>query len=641
MNIQLKKLIINNFKGIRNLVIDFKHTTDISGKNESGKTTIADAYFWLLFGKNSEDSKDFSIKNTVDTSLNRNDHEVIGVLDVDGSEIILKRTYREKWTTKRGSPVAEFTGNETVYFYNDVPCSQNEYNSKVSALLSESIAKLITNPFAFNALKWEQRREVLTKIAGDVNDSDISAGNNDFSTLLSLLNGKSLSEFKKEISAKRKKIKETKDLIPARIDEAGRSKPESADFDFIEKSIENKRKLIEKIDLHITEKVNAHREISIKVIQNNNELNRLKMQLQNLEAEAKRESQKEINTIEGRLGVIQFAIKKDNGSIQTCNTEMDFLKTRIEKLSAENVTLREDWNKLNSEVMPAMDEHATICPTCSQSLPIDKIESIKADYEKNYNTNKAKRLVAINEQGKRNKDTAEICQKDISEYESSIAKLNDAVAASVAEIETLEAKRESLKLKQRIESLEVTSLKEKIANFVTEQPPVIDDAELKQCKTELQDEVNELLKKLTAKEQIEKVNTRIAELEKQERELGQEIADLERTEFTIGRFVKAKMDLIEEKVNRLFTNVSFKMFSKNINGGIEPCCDCFYKGVPFFDANNAGRINAGLEIINVLSRFYNCYAPVWVDNAESVNEIYPLASQLIRLIVTTEPLQIR
>ena len=97
----------------------------------------------------------------------------------------------------------------------------------------------------------------------------------------------------------------------------------------------------------------------------------------------------------------------------------------------------------------------------------------------------------------------------------------------------------------------ITNLKQQIANFVTEQPPVIDDAELKQRKQVLQTEVNVLIIKLTAKEQIEKVNTRIAELEKQERELGQEIADLERTEFTIDKFVKCKMDLIEARVNQL------------------------------------------------------------------------------------------
>lgn len=640
MNIQLKRLTITNFKGIKNLIIDFNHTTEISGRNESGKTTVADAYFWLLFGKNSEDSKDFSIKNTVDTSLNRNDHEVIGVLDVDGSEIVLKRVFKEKWQTKRGSPVAEFTGNETVYFYNDVPCSQNEYNSKISALLSESIAKLITNPFAFNALKWEQRREVLTKIAGDVMDSDISAGNSDFGALLTMLNGKTLSDFKKEISAKKKKIKETKDLIPARIDESSRSRPEKQDFDFIEKSLANKRVLIEKIDLAINDKVKAHREASVAIIQKQNDLNRLKMELQNMEAEAKRESQKEINTIDARIGVLEFAIKKDNGTIEKCNAEITSLKARIEKLSADNIILREDWNKLNSEVMPAMDDNATICPSCSQSLPIDKIDAIKADYEKNYNANKAKKLAAINEAGKSNKETSEGYLSKIAEYEIAITKLNDAVNASVHEIELLSAKRESLKLQPEIESEKITNLKQQIATFVTEQPPVVDDAELKQRKQVLQTEVNDLIIKLTAKEQIEKVNTRIAELEKQERELGQEIADLERTEFTIDKFVKFKMDLIEAKVNQLFANVSFKMFSKNINQGIEACCDCFYKGVPFVDANNAGRINAGLEIINVLSGFYNCYAPVWVDNAESVNEIYPLASQLITLVVTTEPLKI-
>jgi len=641
MNIQLKKLTAKNFKG-GNFEINFNHTTEISGRNASGKTRVFDSYLWLLFGKDSNDTKDFSIKNTVDTSLNRNDHEVIGVLDVDGSEVVLKRVFKEKWTTKRGSPVAEFTGNETVYFYNDVPCSQNDYNRKVDGIISETISKLITNPFAFNALKWEQRREVLTKIAGDVNDSDISAGNSDFGALLTMLNGKTLSDFKKEVAAKKKKIKETKDLIPARIDESSRSRPEKKDFDFIEKSLANKRGLIEKIDLAINDKVKAHREASVAIIQKQNDLNRLKMELQNLEADAKRESQKEIREVETKISAAELDIKRAKASIDSHNAEIPFLKSKIENLNTENEKLREDWRVLNNEKLPEMAADATVCPACSQSLPEDKIESIKADYEKNWNNDKAKKLSAIKGNGDSNVNVIDAYKREIVEHEEAVRDAEISIVKLNVIVDNLQNKRNALlKPTQEVkESAEITSLKTQIESFEIPAIPVVDDAELKQRKQVLQTEINDLIIKLTAKEQIEKINTRIAELEKQERELGQEIADLERTEFTIDKFVKCKMDLIEAKVNQLFTNVSFKMFSKNINGGIEACCDCFYKGVPFVDANNAGRINAGLEIINVLSGFYSCYAPVWVDNAESVNEIYPLASQLITLVVTTESLKI-
>ena len=640
MNIQLKSLSAKNFKG-GNFEINFNHTTEISGRNASGKTRVFDSFMWLLFGKNSEDSKDFSIKDTVNLQNNKLEHEVTGTLDVDGSEVILKRIYKEKWTNKRGSAVAEFTGHETLYFYNDVPCSQNEYNAKVNAILNEGIAKLITNPFAFNSLKWEQRREVLVKIAGNVQDSDISNGNSDFSALLALLNGKSLIEFKKEISAKKKKIRETLDLIPARIDEAGRNKPESLDFDFIEKSIDNKRKLISKIDESISDKVKAHRDESLKVIQNQNELNRLKMELQNLEADAKRESQKEINTIESRIGVLEFAIKKDTGSIQTCNTEIASLQKKIETLNAENTKLREDWEAKNSETMPPMAEGVTKCPTCSQSLPVDKIEIIKADYEKNYNHEKKKKLAAINERGASNAELIERYQKGIVEYESSLENLKSAIEKSNSELETLRASRTELNTAvDGAETTEIWTLKEKIAAFQTIPAPVIDDAELKTRKQALQLEVNELVKQFTAKETIERTDARIKELETQERQMAQEIADLERTEFTIDAFSKAKMDLVEQRVNSMFSLVKFRMFETQINGGISEACTCLVNGVPFSDANNAGKINAGCDIINTLSGFYNVYAPVWIDNAEAVNEVFPIASQLIKLIVTTEPLKI-
>ena len=57
-------------------------------------------------------------------------------------------------------------------------------------------------------------------------------------------------------------------------------------------------------------------------------------------------------------------------------------------------------------------------------------------------------------------------------------------------------------------------------------------------------------------------------------------------------------------------------------------------GVPFSDLNNAGRINAGLDIINAICRFEEVYAPIFIDNAESVNKLLPVNSQSIRLIVS-------
>ncbi|MGI8600291.1 MAG: ATP-binding protein, partial [Chitinophagaceae bacterium] len=175
MNIILRKLQLTNFKGIKNLSCEFSHETFIYGENATGKTTVMDAFLWLLFGKDSTDRKDFEVK-TLDKAGNvieKTDHEVYALLDVDGRDIELKRVLREKWQKKRGSVEAEFTGNETLYFWNDVPCQQKEFQAKINNLVDESIFKLLTSPLYFNSLPWQNRRDVLIGIAGDVTDAEV------------------------------------------------------------------------------------------------------------------------------------------------------------------------------------------------------------------------------------------------------------------------------------------------------------------------------------------------------------------------------------------------------------------------------------------------------------------------------------
>jgi DNA repair exonuclease SbcCD ATPase subunit len=640
MNIKLKNLTAVNFKGGK-FDINFSSVTNISGANAVGKTRIADAFFWLMWGKNSEDAKDFSIKDSVNLTNNKSDHEVFGTFDIDGKEVSLKKVYKEKWTKKRGEPEPEFTGHETVYFFNDVPCSQSEYTSKVSDILPESIAKLITNPFAFNSLKWEQRREALVKIAGNVNDSDIASGSKEFTDLLLMFNDKSLSDLKKEIGAKKKKIRETLDFIPSRIDESERGKPETQDFDVIEKSIEFKQKNIAKIDEASEDLARTHRDASQIVMVKNNELNALKVRLSNLENEASQAQAKELREIKNKISQLEQEQSDCNRNLNDKTQRIANHNSRIANIEKETKELRIKVAAIDAEVAPEMNADETICPSCLQPLHADKIENIKSTFQLNFNKNKLSRKNATALQGKANNEIVKTLQSEISEYEGNLSEYNNRRYAIDKEIEQLHFEYKAKEfLEDKPVSLEVIGLREKIGTFVIPTSPIIDYTEFKERRTQLSNEVSDLKSKLSAKDQITKADQRINELQNNERKLSQEIADLERTEFTIDAFTKAKMDLVETRVNAMFKLVKFRMFEAQINGGTTEACTCLVNGVPFSDANNAGKINAGLDIINTLQSYYNIFAPVWVDNSEAVNEVYPINSQLIKLVVTTGKLTI-
>jgi len=116
--------------------------------------------------------------------------------------------------------------------------------------------------------------------------------------------------------------------------------------------------------------------------------------------------------------------------------------------------------------------------------------------------------------------------------------------------------------------------------------------------------------------------------------------------YLADEFIKAKVSLLEDKISGKFGGVvRFKMFNQLINGGIEPCCETLVNTngawVPYSDTNNAGQINAGLSIINVLSEHYQFSAPIFVDNAEAVTELAGTNAQVISLVVSKQDKKLR
>jgi hypothetical protein len=123
-------------------------------------------------------------------------------------------------------------------------------------------------------------------------------------------------------------------------------------------------------------------------------------------------------------------------------------------------------------------------------------------------------------------------------------------------------------------------------------------------------------------------------LESTGRYIAQKIADIEKDEYIINEFIKEKRIDLDVRINRLFLNVQFQLFEYTIIGSELETCIPFVDGVHFESANTASQINAGLEIINVISRFYNVTAPIFIDRRESVNQIIKTDAQIINLTVT-------
>jgi DNA repair protein SbcC/Rad50 len=654
MNIILTKLSLLNFKGIRKQTIAFSSVTDIFGDNGTGKTTIFDAFIWLLFGKDSSDRSDFNIKTLDENNqpFNRLDHEVSAVLLIDGIENSFKRVYREKWTKKQGSAEQVFTGHETVYYWNDVPMKKEDYQAKISELVSENIFKLITSTNYFASLKWQERRNVLIQMAGEINDDDVlekittKSNKANIALIAAALNQrKTIDQYKSELTSKKKKIKEDLDKIPARIDEANRSLPDEMDYEALELKLSGYQTEIETLD---------------KMIADKNEAQRQKQDEITGHIKSKAEKERKLVEIENRVklsvievaGMRKTALQSKKNVIAAKEKELADLRTNYSVATTTRNTVSEqinkartDWEAKNSEQL-VFNDGEFCCPTCKREFEADQVESKKSTLTANFNKAKSEALEAIS---KRAADLDVDVQ--IRNLTADGEKLKAEIAAEKSALEEL--LKEDIRLNgdeaKQVEDLllmdnEYTALKveiEELTQLINEPVTVESNSALVFRKGEAIKAADEIKKSLSSKDLREKGLARIEELEKQERDLNQELSSFEGIEFAIETFTKAKMDAVEESINGKFGFVKFKLFQTQINEGVKECCDILINGVPYSDANTASKIKAGLDIINALCNHYNVTAPVFIDNRESVVNIPEVKSQIINLTVSAKDKKLR
>jgi len=651
MKLQIKSLNIVRFKGIVNLSIAFNHVTNIFGENAAGKTTVFDAFTWLFFDKDSNNRTGFEIKplDNENKPMQKVDVEVSAIIDINGQPTEIKKILREKWTKKRGEAVPEFTGNENLYFWNDVPMQLKQFEAKVGELLQEGVFKLITNPLHFNGLKWQERRSVLLAIAGPITNEDMLAINSDFKSLVAILSNKSLEEYKRETSMRKKKLRDELDAIPTRIDEINRQMPESADFDALRETLIAKEARLIEIDESLQDATKVMEDAFKAKRDQQTQLHELKTKADNLKREIRSRFADASNDRKNAIADMERELSGVKSSIAGTARSIDMIQGNITPMQNIVDSLREEWIEIDASVL-AFDENQFNCPACKRPLDADKIESSRQNLIENFNTSKANKLAAITQKANDQKLAIEKNTAEIGTLKTSLADLQIRAEKIAGDLDTAKANHQHILANAETEFnndlaanapyqtalAEITSMEELVSEPVKE----TDNSNLKSIKQALVTEMDTIKRELTNEERIRQSSNRVEELQADERQLAQQLADIEGSEYLAEQFTKAKMDTMVTRINKRFKYVTFKMFEKLQNGGEVECCETLVPGptglVPFSDANNAARVNAGLDIINTLCEHYQVYAPIFIDNRESVNKLIECESQVVNLIVSND-----
>lgn len=694
--VTLKRLTLVNFKGLRNVVVEFGDgVTTISGRNGTGKTTIADSFAWLLWGKDSEGNSDskFGIK-TNDAEGNfipDLEHGATGLFDVvdtetgEASSVELRRVYVEEWKTPKGSTERTLSGHHTDYFFNGVPLKKAEYDAKVAAIIPEDLFKVITDPYYFLTLHWKAQREYLLTMAGKINDADVAATREEFAALLHRVTGKTMEEYKKEISVRRGRIEAQLDKIPTRKDEATRNTPVAPDYAALESEKAQIQEDLANIDAAATSEAEANRVAYEQAAKIQAEINTKRdAQAKALQdaKEAARAAAYETNRVADEAARDLAQIQRDEESENkyysreksVITASIATAKRPKEGYEAQVADLRKRWEAVNNEQFQEQQAPTAgplICPVfghqCADPGAANRHQCDAAAaleyFRKNQDTARAAFIA---------NQTARLDKMDAEGQE-----LNRLIAAQDAEIKRLEAEAVALDTKHNAAVQDYATKKATYNNTIAANPRVSTDpqidpqtlptwvalqkeidqlnarraavtapttqdaaAERQLSRATLRALLSEIDQKLGLRATIKAAEARIVELDKEAATLAQEKATLQTEEALIDDFVRCRMEEVERRVNGLFDGVEFRMYKTLVNGEKEPDCVAYIGGVRYQDKNHAGQINAGLAVINALCAFHGVTAPIIVDNAESVNDFIPVKSQLVRLVVTTGEFQV-
>lgn len=646
--LRLISLRLRNFKGIRDFTLDAQgQSVSVYGDNATGKTTLFDAFLWLLFDKDSQNRKDFEIKTLKENGEAEHglEHEVEGVFSRNGIVFSLRKVFAEKWVKQRGSTEKVFTGHETSYFVDGVPRKKQEYQAFVASIIDEKIFRLLTDPSYFNEhLTWQERRRLLLEVCGDISDDEVVASDNRLAELRTILGGRSLEDHRKVIAARKAKINKELEAIPIRISEVHRGLPDIDEVDVakvkeeLERAKASRRTKLQELAAAENGGAIADKQIRLREIE---------AKLLDMENQARRKVEQVLFEKRSKLQDARLAASREEQKLKEIEAAITNKLAESERLAQRLEELRRQWLEVDAEEFEHTDQ--TICPTCGQLLPEEMIREAREKALAAFNLAKSEKLERISAEGKATKHQKERIDAEIESLKaefSSVKKRLSEAAFRAHELQTEVDKIQAQRPDPAVEdpeyhrlATERDALKEEIHRLRAGA-----EADLSGLRAEidaLDKQIASLERTLALVEQRRAGEQRIEELKAQEKALAAEYEELERQNYLTEEFIRAKVRLLEDKINSRFRLARFKLFDVQVNGALAECCETTYQGVPYSNLNGGARMNVGLDIIRTLQEHYNFQAPIFVDNAESITKLVPMDCQVIRLVVSEKDKTLR
>lgn len=663
------ELHLRYFKGAEKADYEFGDCINVvKGCNGIGKSTIADAISWVLFGTNQVGDTKFGIKtkdehgneiedveHSVEIGLSTNSMEVSPY----GAQDCVKTTKLTRILTETRKKDGSVTNNYTYKVDGEVVAA-GDFKKVVDEICPEKVFRLCSSPYAFVGMEWSEQRKRLNDMYGVPSVEDVTGGDARFDAVKELLEKEDIDKELKHLKYNRKEIQDKLDDVPVRLESLNKVVPKAEDWDAIEKQINDKGLEIDKMRNSLNT-INGGGADLVRKQQNINILNldhKRKRMMENsaqrmlgeiikANAEAKTVCDKAVTEAEQTVEDLKKKVKSYDESINRCNT-------RISELNAEMADGAAKWSIIKARTWEWNEDYA-FCPTCKQPLPEDQVQKIKEESEKAFLNNQAEDLKKLRNDATKIKEDVKACEKEIESFkldqkttqtqldkaevvlkeaqkalEEQVKKGNEKVS-----VETLLAEKPEYKqVCDRIEKVEAEQEKPTDEGMSEEDKKLKADLEKKIKDQEA--ELDALHARLSVRTQWDKVNEQIKAVKNDRKVWQEQLDELDDKIAAVSDYQKMACEAMENIVNKHFRLVKWSMFRRQLDGTDKPWCECSVDGVPYSDSNTAAKMNAGLDIARALKEYYQVNVPCMIDNAEAVLDPLYDGGQQIRLMVTED-----
>lgn len=662
--IKFGKISMLNFRGIREATYSFgEKITTISGKNGLGKTSIFDAITYCLFGTD-HNGKSIDIK-TWDK-----DHQVI--LDIphevelsviveecsedegSGCCYLFKRTLTDS-VDKDGK-----IKNTFKYYCNGAVLTASAYQEKVNSICDFTLFRTLSSATYFTSLKSEDQRAFLQSIVPDVTTDDITQGDSKYDFILEALKQQGFKEYINSLKYQRNEVQKQLDNIPVRISELNKVLPQEEDWDQLEGDKTKATEELDSVNAKIADAKTGGADyqrlegIRKRIEFANKRKDNMEKSARNLADENVTKHESDLLNASSDYSKKKQVVDDLKQNMKACTETEIHLNKMIDECKQEVVSINDSVTELNSKKWQWNDDDS-ICPHCGQPLPIDKVREMKEESQKRFKQviadgNKKlkanfdevqKNFTAAKDELAKNKETA-------TNLMNSLKTANEQLSKSEKELENVKAETpKSYKtiLAEKEEYQNVLSEIKELEEELSAKPDTEDNnsvlQELEERKSEIAKNIEALNTRLSKKETFVKVNARIDEAKADKITYQKQIDEFDQKIDVSLEYQQKSCQILEDRVNSLFSYVKWSMFRANLDGVKTPYCECHHDGVCYHDLNSAAKVNAGLDIAYTFSKIYNVSVPIVLDSCESnLSPIYQGGQQIRLAVANTDSIEV-